>query len=185
MLVGYARVSTLDQKMDLQIDALKEAGCEKIFTDQCSGAKAQRPGLDEALEFIRKDDCLVIWKLDRLGRSLKHLVDTLEMLKDRGIGFKSIRDGFDTTTAAGMFLFNVMGAMAEFEREIIRERVNAGLTAARARGVKGGRKPVLNSTQIKLGVALAKNREIEIAEICEQLKCSRSTYYRQIAPLLK
>jgi DNA invertase Pin-like site-specific DNA recombinase len=139
MLVGYARVSTADQTLDLQKDALEKAGCDRIFTDTASGAKAERIGLDEAINYVRKGDTLVVWRLDRLGRSLPHLIETITGLNNRGIGFKSITESIDTTTSGGKLIFHIFGALAEFERDIIRERTQAGLTAARARGRKGGR----------------------------------------------
>src|SRR5829696_3337023 len=139
MDVGYARVSTFDQNLDLQKDALKRAGCEKIFTDTMSGAKAERPGLVQALTFTRTGDVLVVWKLDRLGRSLKNLIDVVTKLETLGIGFRSITESIDTTTSGGKLIFHIFGALAEFERDLIRERTQAGLTAARARGRKGGR----------------------------------------------
>ncbi|MGD1866952.1 MAG: recombinase family protein [Phormidesmis sp.] len=183
--IGYARVSTVDQNLELQMDALKEAGCEKIFSDRgVSGAEAERPGLDEALDRIRKKDTLVIWKLDRLGRSLSDLLSIVEYLKDRGAHFLSIQDGFDTSTASGKMVFSVIGAMAEYERNLIRERTMAGLKAARARGRLGGRPKALDKSQVKVAIALAEAGELTINEICEQVGCSRSTYYRQVAPKL-
>jgi DNA invertase Pin-like site-specific DNA recombinase len=139
MLIGYARVSTQDQTLNLQKDALEKIGCNKIFTDTASGAKAERIGLEEALEYVREGDTLVVWRLDRLGRSLKHLIETITELNNRKIGFKSIQENIDTTTSGGKLVFHIFGALAEFERDIIRERTQAGLTAARARGRLGGR----------------------------------------------
>src|SRR4249919_976304 len=139
MLLGYARVSTHDQTLALQQDALTQAGCDRIFTDTASGAKAERQGLEEALSHVRRGDTLVVWKLDRLGRSLPHLIETITGLQERGIGFKSLTEQIDTTTSGGKLIFHVFGALAEFEREVIRERTQAGLTAARARGRTGGR----------------------------------------------
>src|SRR5947209_5751862 len=139
MLIGYARVSTTDQTLDLQRDALENIGCSKIFTDTISGAKAERPGLTDALAYVRAGDTLVVWRLDRLGRSLKHLIDTITDLNNRKIGFKSIQENIDTSTSGGKLIFHMFGALAEFERDIIRERTNAGLQAARTRGRKGGR----------------------------------------------
>src|SRR5438552_7799221 len=139
MLIGYARVSTQEQTLDLQKDALEKIGCSKIFTDVISGAKAERKGLEEAQNFLREGDTLVVWRLDRLGRSLKHLIETITELNNRKIGFKSIQENIDTTTSGGKLVFHIFGALAEFEREIIRERTQAGLTAARARGRLGGR----------------------------------------------
>lgn len=159
------------------------AGCEKIFTDEgVSGSKTDRPGLNEALEYVRKGDVLVVWRLDRLGRSLPHLIQVVTELGDRGVDFKSLKETIDTSSPAGKLVFHMMGAMAEFERDLIRERTNAGLAAARARGRKGGRPSVLTPEQVKMGKTLAVNRDIPIGEICKQLGCSRATYYRQIAP---
>ena len=186
MKIGYARVSTNDQNLDLQTDALKEAGCEKIFSDRgVSGAKTERPGLDKALDQIRKGDILVIWKLDRLGRSLSHLLSIIEDLKQKGVDFASVQDGFDTSTASGKMVFSVIGAMADYERNLTRERTMAGLASARARGRKGGRPKQLDEGQVKVAIALANAGELTIKEICEQVGCSRSTYYRQVAPQLK
>ena len=134
MLIGYARVSTQDQTLDLQTDALKRAGCEKIFTDTTSGAKSERPGLQETMNHLRAGDTLVVWRLDRLGRTLKHLITTITDLSDKGIGLKSLQENMDTTTSGGKLIFHIFGALAEFEREVIKERTNAGLQAARARG---------------------------------------------------
>ena len=186
MKIGYARVSTTDQNLDLQTDALEAAGCEKIFSDRgVSGAKAERPGLDKALDQLRKGDILVIWKLDRLGRSLSHLLSIIEDLQQKGVDFASVQDGFDTSTASGKMVFSVIGAMAEYERSLIRERTMAGLASARARGRKGGRPKQLDKGQVKVAIALADAGELTINEICEQVGCSRSTYYRQVAPQTK
>ena len=185
MKIGYARVSTADQSLDLQTDALKAAGCKKIFSDRgVSGTKAERPGLDKALAQIRKKDTLVIWKLDRLGRSLSDLLSIVEYLRERGANFLSIQDGFDTSTASGKMVFSVIGAMAEYEHNLIRERTMAGLAAARSRGRMGGRPKSLDESQVKVAIALAEAGKLTINEICAQVGCSRSTYYRQIAPLL-
>ncbi|MGD1897502.1 MAG: recombinase family protein [Phormidesmis sp.] len=186
MKIGYARVSTFDQTLDLQTDALNQAGCEKLFTDHgVSGLKAERPGLDQALGQLRKGDTLVIWKLDRLGRSLSHLLEVIEELKAKGVQFASVQDGFDTSTASGKMVFSVIGAMAEYERNLIKERTMAGLAAARARGRLGGRPKQLKDDQVKVAISLAEAGELTIREICAQVGCSRSTYYRQVAPLLK
>ena len=186
MKIGYARVSTIDQSLDLQNDGLEKAGCKKIFTDHgVSGAKTERPGLDKALDQIRKGDTLVIWKLDRLGRSLSHLLSIIEGLKKKGAHFASIQDAFDTSTASGKMVFSVIGAMAEYEKNLTRERTMAGLASARARGRKGGRPKQLDDGQVKVAIALAEAGELMIREICEQVGCSRSTYYRQVAPRLK
>src|SRR6266404_2537735 len=154
MLIGYARVSTQEQTLDLQKDALEKIGCIKIFSDVISGAKAQRTGLDEALEYVREGDTLVVWRLDRLGRSLKHLIETITSLNNRRVGFKSIMENIDTTTSGGKLIFHMFGALAEFERDIIRERTKAGLVAARARGRKGGRPKILDPKKIAIAQAL-------------------------------
>jgi DNA invertase Pin-like site-specific DNA recombinase len=182
MKIGYARVSTSDQKLDLQIDALELAGCEKIFIDDgVSGAKRDRPQLNAALEFARDGDTLVVWKLDRLGRSIQHLIEEVNGLEARGVGFVCLEQAIDTTTPGGKLVFHIFAAMAEFERDLIRERTNAGLAAARARGRNGGRPSALKPEQVAMGRALAKEGSMSITAICEQLGCSRSTYYRQIA----
>ena len=186
MLIGYSRVSTNDQKTDLQIDALNKAGCEKIFTDKgVSGSKTDRPQLNKALEHLREGDTLVIWKLDRLGRSLPHLLKLSEDLKKRGIHLKSLQDPIDTSSPGGELVFNIFCSLAQFERDLIAERTNAGLSAARARGRVGGRPSSLSAAQIETGRTLATSSSLPIKEICAQLKCSRATYYRQIAPLVK
>ena len=180
MLIGYARVSTTDQTLDLQKDALEKAGCSKIFTDTASGAKAERIGLDEALNYVRSGDTLVVWKLDRLGRSLPHLIETITGLNNRGIGFKSITEAIDTTTSGGKLIFHIFGALAEFERDIIRERTQAGLNAARARGRKGGRPKSLTPKKAQMAEALYKDKNNTIDEICKTLNVSRATLYRYV-----
>src|SRR5918992_912903 len=169
MLIGYARVSTQDQTLNLQRDALQKIGCKKIFTDTASGSKAERKGLDEALEYVREGDTLVVWRLDRLGRSLRHLIETIRELNNRKIGFKSIQENIDTTTSGGKLVFHIFGALAEFERDIIRERTNAGLTAARVRGRQGGRPRSSLSDEKKLHVArqMYENRSLPVKEICK------------------
>jgi len=176
MLIGYARVSTHDQTLHLQQDALTKAGCTKIFTDTASGAQAERKGLDEALNYVRKGDTLVVW---RLGRSLPHLITTMTALEERGIGFKSLTENIDTTTSGGKLIFHIFGALAEFERNLIRERTQAGLTAARARGKKGGRPKALTGKQLSIARDLYEKRH-PIAEICRTLKISKATLYRYI-----
>src|SRR6184192_2483038 len=156
MNIGYARVSTQDQTLNLQKDALEKLGCNKIFTDTSSGTKAERNGLEEALEYVREGDTLVVWRLDRLGRSLKHLIETISQLDTRKIGFKSLTENIDTTTSGGKLIFHIFGALAEFERNLIRERTNAGLEAARARGRKGGRPKAIGLNTPKK-VALAQS----------------------------
>ena len=180
MLIGYARVSTADQTLDLQKDALQQAGCSKIFTDTASGAKAERTGLDEALNYIRQGDTLVVWRLDRLGRSLNHLIETITGLNNRHIGFKSITENIDTTTSGGKLIFHIFGALAEFERDIIRERTQAGLHAARARGRLGGRPKSLTPKKAQMAEALYKDKNNTIDEICKTLNVSRATLYRYV-----
>ena len=181
MLVGYERVSTDDQSTDLQHDALVQAGCEKFFSDKMSGAKFDRPGLTECLNFLREGDVLVVWRLDRLGRSLKDLIATIEALNERGIGFKSVQEAIDSTTPTGKLVFHIFGAIAEFERNLIRERIMAGLQASRARGRKGGRRQKLTPQQIAIGKSLAKDPDRTVISICEILNISKQTYYRYIA----
>jgi DNA invertase Pin-like site-specific DNA recombinase len=180
MLIGYARVSTRDQNLDLQKDALTKAGCERIFEDLgISGAKASRPGLDQALASLRDGDVLVIWKLDRLGRSLRNLIELVNDLRERGVQFKSLTEGFDTTTPAGRMLFHVIAALGEMERDLIRERTNAGLTAARARGRKGGRKRKLDARAIKMARALLSDGSTA-DEVAKTLRVNRATLYRAL-----
>jgi len=180
MFIGYARVSTDDQNLDLQSDALTQAGCEQIYTDRVSGTKAERKGLTEALSYLRAGDTLVVWRLDRLGRSLRHLIDTVTALQERGVGFKSLQEAIDTTTSGGKLVFHIFGALAEFEREIIRERTKAGLTAARARGKSGGRPKALTEKQVQMLNNLAADRNNSIEDICKTLGISRMTYYRYV-----
>lgn len=176
MKIGYARVSTDDQRMDLQRDALTAAGCERMFTDTASGAKAARPGLDEALAFARAGDVLVVWRLDRLGRSLPELVKIVGELEAAGVGFESVTERIETSSAAGRLVFHVFAALAEFERRLIVERTHAGLKAARARGRRGGR-PALPPEKIAAIHSMrAANRSP--AEICKALKIGRSTLYK-------
>nr|WP_321469255.1 recombinase family protein [uncultured Desulfobulbus sp.] len=180
MKIGYARISTLDQNHDLQFDALKQAGCEKIFSDKVSGAKVDRPGLQDALEYLRKGDCLVVWRLDRLGRSLKHLIEVAEGLETRDIGLASLQEGLDTSTSGGKLIFHIFGALAEFERNLIRERTMAGLAAARARGRVGGRSNKLDNSKIQTLKKMYDSREYSIGEICQLLKISKPTFYRYL-----
>lgn len=177
MKVGYARVSTLEQNPDLQNDALKQAGCEKMFTDHASGAKTARPELIEALKYARKGDTLVVWRLDRLGRSLKHLIEVVEDLESRKIGFMSLQEGINTTTSGGRLVFHLFGALAEFERNLIKERTQAGLSAARARGRMGGRKPKLKPAQVKTLRKMYDSRQYTIKEICKAMGISKATLY--------
>jgi DNA invertase Pin-like site-specific DNA recombinase len=177
MKVGYARVSTEEQNLSLQLDALQQADCGKIFQDRASGAKAQRPGLQEAQEYLREGDTLVVWRLDRLGRSLKDLIETVQLLEERGVGFQSLQEAIDTTTSGGKLVFHIFGALAEFERNLIRERTHAGLQAARARGRKGGRPKALDNRKQALLYQLYDERKYSVKQMCEMLGISRSTLY--------
>ncbi len=180
MKIGYARVSTLEQNPELQLDALKKAGCKKIFQDQVSGAKEERPGLTDALKYVREGDCLVVWRLDRLGRSLKHLIKVVEDLEERGTGFISLQEGFDTTTSGGRLVFQIFGALAEFERNLIRERTKAGLEAARARGRKGGRRLKLKPQQIAALKTMYESKAHTVGEVCAVFGISKPTLYRYL-----
>jgi DNA invertase Pin-like site-specific DNA recombinase len=181
MNIGYARVSTGEQTLDLQLDALAKAGCEKISTETASGAKADRPVLGDVLGYLRAGDTLVVWRLDRLGRSLQHLITTLTALANRGVGFKSLTEQIDTTTPGGKLVFHVLGALAEFERDLTRERTHAGLAAARARGRIGGRpKALTDPKQIALAQALYDGGQTDVATICRTLGVSRATLYRYL-----
>ena len=189
MLIGYARVSKAhgSQVLDLQIDALKNAGVkeENIYFDKISGTKEQRVGLDNCLKALREDDVLVVYKLDRLGRSLKHLILTIEDLTKRNIGFKVLSGqgvNLDTTTPSGKMIFSIFAALAEFERELIVERTKAGLESARARGRVGGRKFTLSKSQIRLAEASMKNKDTTVAELCKELNISRATLYKYVSP---
>jgi DNA invertase Pin-like site-specific DNA recombinase len=180
MLIGYARVSTGEQTLDLQRDALRGVGCERVYEETASGAKADRPILAEVIDYARAGDVLVVWRLDRLGRSLSDLLATITELADRGIGFKSVTEQIDTTTPGGKLVFHLFGALAEFERDLIRERTNAGLAAARARGRFGGRPRKLTKKQIALAKQLHADQKTDIATICQTLGISRTTLYRVI-----
>ena len=180
MKYGYARVSTKEQNPNLQVDALVKAGCEKIFMDVASGAKTDRPELIKMIEEVRKRDVIVIWKLDRLGRSLKHLVELIEQLNERKVGLVSINDPIDTTTPHGKLIFNIFSSLAEFERDVIRERTKAGLDAARARGRKGGRPKGLSKIGESKACAvqtLYLEGKLSISDICKQLSISKGTLY--------
>ena len=188
MLIGYARVSKSDNSkvLDLQIDALTNSGVkeENIYSDKISGSKDERPGLENCLKALREEDILVVYKLDRLGRNLKHLIQTVEDLTKRKIGFKVLSGqgvNIDTTTPAGKMIFSIFGALAEFERELIRERTIAGITAARARGRMGGRKFNLTKAQVRLAEASMKNRDTSVTELCKELKITRATLYKYIS----
>jgi DNA invertase Pin-like site-specific DNA recombinase len=180
MHIGYARVSTKEQHLDLQLDALKSAGCETIYPETASGAKAERNELDRLLSQVRKGDVIVIWKLDRLGRSLKHLVEVVTTLMEKGVGLKSLHDPIDTTTAQGRLIFNIFASLAEFERDLIRERTNAGLQAARARGRMGGRPKGLSAAAHKKAIAaeaLYKEGKLSVADIARNQNISKATLY--------
>jgi DNA invertase Pin-like site-specific DNA recombinase len=183
MKLGYARVSTDDQTLNLQLDALAKAGCERIFKDVISGAKDVRPGLDQALAALRSGDTLVVWKLDRLGRNLKGLIDLMNEFATKGVGFQSLTEQIDTTTPGGKLIFHVFAALAEFERDLIRERTNAGLSASRARGKIGGRPRVeaLNSPKkLALAQALYQDERNSIGDICRTVGVSKATLYRYL-----
>lgn len=180
MFVGYARVSTIDQNLDMQIDCLKNVGCERIFEDKASGIKENRKGLEEALNFIRPGDTLVVWKIDRLGRSLKQLIEIVLNLKEKGIGFCSVTENFNTNTPGGELIFNIFGALAQFEREIIRERTRAGLSAARSRGKLGGRPKLLDDKMKQTALKLYEDKTLLVKDICNTLGISRATFYRYL-----
>ena len=182
MDVGYARVSTVEQNLDLQLDALKAAGCAKIFIEKASGAKDDRPELRKALEYIRDgEDNLVVWKLDRLSRSLKQLIETVTLLNQRTVGLRSLKEHIDTTTSTGKLIFHIFGALAEFERDVIRERTHAGLVAARARGRKGGRKKAIPTDKFTLALDLYNQKELSVDKICANLGINRRTFYNYLA----
>jgi DNA invertase Pin-like site-specific DNA recombinase len=181
-LLGYARVSTNDQDLTTQINDLKKAGCKMVYTDVASGVRANRPGLEACLNNLRSGDTLFVWRLDRLGRSMPHLVTLIEKLQRQRIGFKSLGDGaIDTTTASGDLVFNIFSALAQFERRLIQERTKAGLAAARARGRLGGRKPVdPKNPKVRMAQKMHQDRSLSIGEICESLRISRPTLYRYL-----
>jgi DNA invertase Pin-like site-specific DNA recombinase len=180
MLIGYARVSTLDQSDSLQLDALQLAGCEKVFTDKISGTVAERPGLTKVKEHLRKGDTLVIWRLDRLGRSLKDLLEWGAYLEKNGIALKSLQENIDTSTLTGRLVFHIFGALAEFERNLIVERTRAGLASARARGRLGGRPKTLNRDKRQLAVSLYNDKKLTVEKICEMMSISKPTLYKYI-----
>lgn len=180
MLIGYARVSTDDQTLDLQTDALRAAGCERTYSDQVSGAKTERPGLNKALDVVREGDTLVVWRLDRLGRTLPHLITLIDELKNREVGFRSLTESIDTTTPSGELIFHIFGALAQFERNLIRERTNAGLAAARARGRFGGGRRRLGPKEVAVARKLYSDKTNSIEDICRTLRISRATLYRYL-----
>ncbi len=182
MPIGYARISTHDQTLDLQLDALVKAGCDQkdIYTDTASGANTERPGLSAALDHLRPGDTLVVWRLDRLGRTLKQLIELINDFNTKGIGFRSLQENIDTTTSGGKLVFHIFGALAEFERDVIKERTQAGLQAARARGRKGGRPRALNPKQAALAQSLYDSREHSIQAICDMLHIAKATFYKYV-----
>jgi DNA invertase Pin-like site-specific DNA recombinase len=180
MHIGYARVSTQDQELSLQLDALQQSGCKKIFTEKASGAQRDRPELKAALDYLRPGDTLVVWKMDRLARSLRQLIDTFEHLREREIGLRSLTESIDTTTPGGTLIFHIFGALAEFERSVIRERTQAGLAAARSRGRVGGRPPALNEANLAIAKTLLRDPKITVEEVAKTLSVSPATLYRHI-----
>ena len=179
MLIGYARVSTHDQNLDLQQDALQKAGCNKIFVDEVSGTKAARPGLQQAMDHLREGDVLVVWRLDRLGRSLRNLLDLVAQLEEKKVGFRSLQESMDTSSSGGKLIFHIFGSLAEFERNLIRDRTNAGLAAARARGRKGGRPQKLSENQQQM-VVRAWREGTPVPDILKAANISKSTLYSYI-----
>jgi DNA invertase Pin-like site-specific DNA recombinase len=179
-LLGSARVSCSDQQPQLQVDALQRAGCYRVFTETAGGARSDRPTLGQVLDQLRPGDTLVVWKLDRLGRSLRHLVDTVTGLADRGVGFRSLQEQVDTTTPGGKLVFHVFAALAEFERDLIRERTAAGLAAARARGRHGGRPSVLTGHKLQVAQEMYRSGQYTVAAIATTLGVSRASIYRHI-----
>lgn len=180
MLIGYARVSTQDQNPNLQIDALKQAGCERIFEEKASGAQRDRPELKAALDYMRSGDTLVVWKLDRLARSMRQLITTIEDLHEKEMGFQSLTESIDTTTAGGMLIFHIFSALAQFERSVIQERTKAGLAAARARGKTGGRPRAMSEGDIKAAKLLLTDKTITVTEVAERMGVSLATLYTHI-----
>lgn len=180
MLIGYARISTDDQNLALQKDALTKAKCKEIFEDTASGSKAKRPGLQAALHRAREGDTLVVWRLDRLGRSLKDLLELVSHLEERGIGLNSLHESINTSSPSGKLIFHIFAALAEFERNLIRERTQAGLQAARARGRKGGRPKALDSDKRALVVKLYHEKKHTVKRICEMMEISKPTLYKYL-----
>jgi len=178
--IGYARVSTIDQGLALQLDALAKAGCDRVFQDKASGAKADRPGLTAALSFVREGDILTVWKLDRLGRSLPHLIETVNALEARGVSFRSLTEAIDTTTPGGRLIFHIFGALGQFERDLIRERTRAGLDAAAARGRQGGRKPVVTKEKLRRARTLVA-QGFTVREAAARIKVGKTVLYAALA----
>ncbi|MBC8211164.1 MAG: recombinase family protein [Gammaproteobacteria bacterium] len=180
MIIGYARVSTVDQSLDMQIDALKKAGCERIYKDKASGRDFERSQLKECIKALREGDELVVWKLDRLGRSVKNLIETVQELNKNGVEFKSLTENLDTSSSGGKLVFNVFAALAEFERDLISERTKEGLEAARKRGRKGGRPKKLNAEKIKMAKKLLLDPDQTVKGVAEMLGVGRNTLYRNL-----
>ena len=178
--LGYSRISTTEQNHDLQLDALKQAGCAKIFTDVASGVVEDRPELNRLFEQLRPGDTVCVYRLDRLGRSVKHLIETIAALEERGVGFKSLSEGIDTTSPGGRLVFHVLAAISQFERDLIRERTKAGLEAARARGRRGGRPTVMSAAKLDVASEMYSSRKHTVAEIAKTLGVSRATIYRSL-----
>lgn len=178
--IGYARVSTGEQNLDLQIDALTKSGCNRVFQDRLSGAKDDRPGLVAALAALRPGDCLSVWRLDRLGRSVAHLISTINDLRERGVDFKSLTENIDTTSPAGKLTLVILAALAEFEKDLIRLRTIAGLEAARARGRLGGRPIKMSEEKVDAAISLLDHRGLPVDTVCDMLSIGRSTLYRAI-----
>jgi DNA invertase Pin-like site-specific DNA recombinase len=180
--IGYIRTSTIDQNLDLQKDALKKEGCEKIFIDQLSGSlsKAQRPNLKDAINYAREDDVIVVWRLDRLGRSIKDLIEIVNELNSKKIGIKSLNEQIDTSTANGKLIFHIFASIAEFERELIKERTKAGLKSARARGRIGGRPSKITSEKIRMAKQLHSDPNNPIEDILKMLNIGRATFYKML-----
>jgi DNA invertase Pin-like site-specific DNA recombinase len=181
-ILGYARVSTADQNSDLQVDELTAVGCHRIFLEHASGAQAERPQLGHALDHLRSGDTLVVWRLDRLARSLRDLIDLVTTLEQRGVGFRSLHEQVDTTSPGGRLVFHLFGALAEFERDLIRERSLAGLAAARARGRNGGRPTVMTPAKVARARELYEQGDLTVVEIAKTLAVSRASIYRHLAP---
>jgi DNA invertase Pin-like site-specific DNA recombinase len=178
--IGYARVSTTDQDLALQLDALAKAGCASVFEDKASGTKADRPGLAAALGFVREGDILTVWKLDRLGRSLPHLIETVNALETRGVSFRSLTEAIDTTTPGGRLIFHIFGALGQFERDLIRERTRAGLDTAAARGRQGGRKPVMTEEKLRRAQTLLV-QGLTVREVAARIKVGKTALYAALA----
>ncbi len=182
MDVGYVRVSTREQNPELQEDALKAAGCGRVFSERISSRKEKRPELEAAMDYCREGDVLVVWRLDRLGRSIRELIELVGKLQERGVGFRSLQENIDTTTAGGKLVFHIFASLAEFERDLIKERTMAGLEAARARGRSGGRPKALDEKKLQLASRLMRSREMTVPEVCQAVGVGRTTLYRYLKP---